>query len=87
MMSEERQAIATLAAAIVIARNATEVEKIRDAWTDATFIISPAPTNSRYKAWQQKHGEIPTTLEEDGAAKVVKKQATTAMLARLARSA
>jgi hypothetical protein len=65
MSQEDKQVIATLAAAIVVTRGAKSIVEIRDAWTDATWIISPAPTNSRYKLWQEKHGEVPSTPEED----------------------
>jgi hypothetical protein len=65
MSTETSQVVATLAAAIVVARGAKSVLEIRDAWADATWIIHPAPSSSRYKLWQQKHGETPRTAEED----------------------
>ena len=67
-MAETYQVVATLAAAIVVSRGAKSVEDIRDAWTDARWIISPAPSDSRYKLWQVKHGKTPRTSEEDAEA-------------------
>ena len=84
MSQDDKQAVATLAAAIVVARGATEVSAIRQAWTDARWIISPLPANAGYKAWQESHGETPTTLEEDSAAKVARKRASTSIVSKFA---
>lgn len=56
---------ATLAAAIVVARQATSVEHIQTAWLDAEHIIRPKPTDGAYKAWQVANGLQPTTPEQD----------------------
>jgi hypothetical protein len=60
MRLDEKPAVATLAAAIVIARTATTISAIREAWEDAEFIVSPAPATARYKLWQERHGEAPS---------------------------
>ncbi|MGI4797504.1 MAG: hypothetical protein ACRYG8_26345 [Janthinobacterium lividum] len=65
MTAETDQARATLAAAIVVSRNAISVADITTALEDATFILHPAPSNSRYKAWQERNGLTPTTPEQD----------------------
>jgi hypothetical protein len=65
MDQDQKQTVATLAAAIVIARGAKSIAEIRDAWADANWIINPVPSNSRYKLWKEKHGEASTTSEGD----------------------
>jgi hypothetical protein len=65
MDQDQKQTVATLAAAIVIARGAKSVAGIRDAWADANWIINPVPSNSHYKLWREKHGDAPTTSEGD----------------------
>jgi len=60
--------IASFAGSIVIARGATTVEAIREAWSDARWIIFPEPTDPEYQAWQKSHGEMPATLQEAEAA-------------------
>jgi len=59
MSENNNQAIATLAAAIVIARGAKSVSDIQEAWTDARWTIIPVRENTDYKDWQQKHGLVP----------------------------
>ena len=56
--------ISTFAASIVVARNATTVQAIREAWSDARWILFPEPADPDYRAWQEQHGELPQTLEE-----------------------
>jgi hypothetical protein len=65
MKQDEKQIVVTLAAAIVIARGAKSVAEVREAWVDAGWILAPASTRPEYKAWQEKHGEVPTTAEQD----------------------
>ena len=60
--------IATFAASIVVARGATHVADIREAWSDARWILFPDPTDQEYQAWQARHGESSSTLEEAEAA-------------------
>jgi hypothetical protein len=60
--------IATFAASIVTARGATSVAAIREAWSDARWILFPEPTDPEYQAWQRTHGEVPGTLQEAEAA-------------------
>jgi hypothetical protein len=84
MSAETNQVVATLAAAIVVSRGAKNVAEIRDAWTDAGWIISPAPSNSRYKAWQEKHGETPRTPEEDADVKRLAKEQAQRLARKLA---
>ena len=60
--------IATLAGSIVVARGATTVAAVREAWSDARWILFPEPGDAEYTAWQEKHGELPMTLEEAQAA-------------------
>lgn len=84
MSQDDKQAVATLAAAIVVARSATEVPAIRRAWMDARWIISPLPANAGYKAWQESHGETPTTLEEDLPVKVARNPARPSIVSKLA---
>lgn len=60
--------IATFAASIVTARGATSVAAIREAWSDARWILFPEPTDADYQAWQRSHGEVPGTLQEAEAA-------------------
>jgi hypothetical protein len=67
-MTEDNTTIATLAAAIVIARGAKTVPDIQDAWADAAWTVFPQPNNSRYKLWQEHHGLVATTLADDEAA-------------------
>jgi hypothetical protein len=62
------QVIATFAGAIVTARGATSVADIREAWSDARWILFPQPGDPEYQAWQQAHGEVPTNLQEAEAA-------------------
>jgi hypothetical protein len=62
------QVISTFAAAIVAARGATTVAAIREAWSDARWILFPQPGDAEYQAWQTANGEIPTTLQEAEAA-------------------
>ncbi len=76
---------ATLAAAIVIARGAKTVEAIEEARVDAAWLTSPAPTNSRYKAWQVAHALTPTTPAEDQAAASARSQAAAQIAGRLQR--
>jgi hypothetical protein len=64
-MVSDQPAVATLAAAIVIARNATSIAAIREAWTDAGFIVCPVPHNSKYKTWQAQHDEVPSATDDD----------------------
>ncbi|GEM_PF-5476618 len=61
-------AIATFAAGIVVARGATTVQAIREAWSDARWILFPEPTDAEYQEWQKLHGEEPATLAEAEAA-------------------
>ncbi len=56
--------IATFAASIVVSRGATHVADIREAWSDARWILFPDPVDPEYQAWQAKHGEATKTLEE-----------------------
>ena len=56
--------IATFAASIVVARGATHVAEIRDAWSDARWVLFPDPIDPEYQAWQARHGESSRTLEE-----------------------
>ncbi len=60
--------IATFAGAIVQARGATTVAAIREAWSDARWILFPEPGDPEYRAWQEQHGEVPMTLEAAQAA-------------------
>jgi hypothetical protein len=60
--------IATFAGSIVIARGATSVEAIREAWSDARWILFPEPNDPEYQAWQKSHGEMPSTLQDAEAA-------------------
>jgi hypothetical protein len=58
------QVIATFAASIVISRGATTVAAIREAWSDARWILFPELGDTEYRAWQEAHGEVPCTLAE-----------------------
>ena len=49
-------AIATLTAGIVQARNATTVAEIRQAHTDAMYILYPAPRYAPWVEWAQRNG-------------------------------
>jgi hypothetical protein len=62
------QVIATFACSIVIARSATTVGAIREAWSDARWILFPEPDDPEYQAWQEAHGEAPATLQQAEAA-------------------
>jgi hypothetical protein len=62
------QVIAIFASAIVGSRGATSVADIRQAWSDARWILFPQPGDAEYQAWQEAHGEVPTTLQEAEAA-------------------
>jgi hypothetical protein len=68
MSIQAEQVIATFAASIVISRNATSIPAIREAWSDARWILFPEPADPEYQAWQQGHGEMPATLQEAEAA-------------------
>ena len=67
--------VATLGAAIVIARNARTIDEIERALTDAGWLINPCPTNVDYKAWQTANGRTPTTKDEDRALEAVQRMA------------
>jgi len=56
--------IATFAGSIIVARGATSVDAIREAWSDARWILFPEPNDPEYHAWQKSHGEMPSTLHE-----------------------
>jgi hypothetical protein len=60
--------IATFAASIVIARGTTSVTDIREAWSDARWILFPDPADADYRAWRDAHGETPLTLQQAQAA-------------------
>ncbi len=75
MSIQAEQVIASFAAAIIITRGATTVEAIREAWSDARWILFPEPTDPEYQVWQKSHGEEPGTLQDAEAA-------TAALLAR-----
>ncbi len=60
--------IATFAGSIIIARGASSIEQIREAWSDARWILFPEPSDPDYQAWQQAHGEMPATLQDAEAA-------------------
>jgi hypothetical protein len=60
--------IATFASSIVVARGATSVASIREAWDDARWILFPQPNDPAYQAWQESHGELPQTMAEAEAA-------------------
>jgi len=62
------QVIATFAGSIVIARSATTVGAIREAWSDARWILFPEPDDPEYQEWQKAHNEAPATLQEAEAA-------------------
>jgi hypothetical protein len=68
MSIEAEHVIATFAGAIIIARGATSVEAIREAWSDARWILFPDPTDAEYQSWQKSHGEMPGTLADAEAA-------------------
>ncbi len=68
MSLEAEQVIATFAGSIVVARGATSVAAIREAWSDARWILFPDPADAEYQAWQTAHGEMPATLQEAEAA-------------------
>jgi hypothetical protein len=68
MSIQAEQVIATFAASIIITRNATTVEAIREAWSDARWILFPEPTDAEYQDWQRSHGEMPGTLQDAEAA-------------------
>jgi hypothetical protein len=68
MSIQAEQVIATFAASIVITRGATTVEAIREAWSDARWILFPDPADTEYQAWQNSHGEMPGTLQDAEAA-------------------
>lgn len=85
MAADTDQARSTLAAAIVIARRATSVADITTALEDATFILRPAPSNTRYKIWQQRNGLTPTTPEQDAERRAAEEARVTAARASLSR--
>jgi hypothetical protein len=85
MAADADQARATLAAAIVVARSATSVAEIMTAWEDAGCILHPAPSNSRYKAWQERNGLIPTDPEQDAEQKAAREANARAAQPSLAR--
>jgi len=68
MSIQAEQVIATFAAAIIITRGATSVDAIREAWSDARWILFPEPTDAEYQDWQRSHGEMPGTLQDAEAA-------------------
>lgn len=68
MSIQAEHVIATFAASIVISRGATTIAAIREAWSDARWILFPEPTDPEYQAWQKAHGEMPATLQEAEAA-------------------
>jgi hypothetical protein len=82
---DKKQTVATLAAAIVVSRGAKSVAEIQGAWNDAVWIVYPMPTDARYKAWQESQGGIPTTLAEDTAIKLAKRQAAARAVPHVAR--
>ena len=66
----EQLSIATLAAAIVTTRQKTDPKALKEAWEDARWTIKHrAPAHPDYKAWQRRHGQTPTSSEEDEQAK------------------
>jgi hypothetical protein len=68
MSIEVEQVVATFAASIVISRRATSVDAIREAWSDALWILFPDPADEGYQAWQKSHGENAGTLQDAEAA-------------------
>jgi hypothetical protein len=68
MSIEAEQVIATFAASIVTSRGATSIAAIREAWSDARWILFPEPADPEYQAWQKSHGEMPATMQEAEAA-------------------
>jgi hypothetical protein len=77
MSFEVEHVIATFASGIVTARGATSVAAIREAWSDARWILFPDPSAAEYRDWQQAHGEKPATIEEaeaQGAALTARKK-------------
>jgi hypothetical protein len=58
------QVIATFAASIITARGATTIADIREAWSDARWILFPEPGDAEYRTWQEAHGEVPATIQE-----------------------
>ncbi len=55
-MAYDQQAIATLAAGIVIARSARTVLEIKQAWRDAQYIACPEPGQPAFVEWAKENG-------------------------------
>jgi hypothetical protein len=68
MSIEAEQIIANFAGSIVVSRGATTIAAIREAWSDARWILFPEPADPEYQAWQKAHGEMPATMQEAQAA-------------------
>ena len=64
MSFEAEQVIATFAASIITTRGATKIPDIREAWSDARWILFPEPGDAEYREWQEAHGEVPATIHE-----------------------
>lgn len=58
MTPADRQAVATLAAAIVTSRGAKGATELQSAWTDASWIVFPDAANPDYRTWQEKHQRV-----------------------------
>lgn len=54
--AQTKIAVTTLAAAIIQARNATDVPSIIESYFDAEHIISPDYKSSHYREWLVKNG-------------------------------
>lgn len=67
MAENNLSAVASLAAAIVIARGARSMDAIQQAWVDAGWVVHPAPDSAAYVAWQMAQGVITHTPEQDTA--------------------
>jgi hypothetical protein len=51
-MTGREPTIAAIAAAIISNRGATDIADLKQAWTDAKFIIYPDPADAAYRSWQ-----------------------------------
>ena len=60
--------VAMLAATLITARGAGDVQSAMTALENAWNILRPAPTNAKYKDWQSRNGLTPTTAEQDAEA-------------------